>query len=74
MDYKIELVAQVLYEAEQQLCGWDNEPAPRKERFREHARNAITLLDEDIGVLLLALEECKAEERRRLARGRPRLI
>lgn len=62
MDYKVELVAQALYEAGQPLYGWDNEPTPRKERFREYARNAITLLDDDIGVLLLALEECKAED------------
>jgi hypothetical protein len=34
---------------------WDNEPAIRKERFREYARNAIDLLDEDINILLLAL-------------------
>jgi hypothetical protein len=55
MDYKIELVAQAIHEAEQAACLWDNEPAIRKERFREYARNAIDLLDEDINILLLAL-------------------
>jgi hypothetical protein len=55
MDYKIELVAQAIHEAEQVACLWDNEPAVRKERFREYARNAIDLLDEDINILLLAL-------------------
>jgi hypothetical protein len=52
MDYKIELVAQAIHEAEQAACLWDNEPAIRKERFREYARNAIALLDEDINILL----------------------
>jgi hypothetical protein len=68
MDYKVELVAQALHEAEKPVCAWDNEPVPRKERFREYARNAISLLDEDIGVLLLALEEVNAEEQRGLRR------
>lgn len=55
MDYKVELVAQTLHQAEHR-GHWDNQPAIHKERFREYARNAIRLLDEDIGVLLLALE------------------
>jgi hypothetical protein len=63
MDYKIELVAQAIHEAEQAACLWDNEPASRKERFREYARNAIDLLDEDINILLLALKGGAAEER-----------
>ncbi len=63
MDYKVELVAQAFYEAEQEGCLWGNEPAVRKEQFREFARNAINLLNEDIGVLLLALENASAEER-----------
>lgn len=69
MDYKVELVAQSLHEAEHEASSWNNEPAILKERFREYARNAISLLNEDIGVLLLALEEATAEERR----GRPRV-
>jgi hypothetical protein len=63
MDYTIELVAQAIHEAEQAACRWDDEPTIRKERFREYARNAINLLDEDIGVLLLALKEAAAEVR-----------
>ena len=63
MDYKVELVAQAFYEADQEECLWDGEPAIRKEQFREFARNAINLLDEDIGVLLLALESASADER-----------
>jgi hypothetical protein len=63
MNYKIELVAQAIHEAERASCLWDNEPSIRKERFREYARNAIDLLDEDINVLLLALNEAAAEER-----------
>ena len=63
MDYKIELVAQAIHEANQAVCLWDNEPAIRKERFREYARNAIDLLDEDINILLLALKGSAAEER-----------
>ena len=55
MDYKVELVAQAFYEAEQDAHLWDNEPAVIKEQFREFARNAINLLNDDIGVLLLAL-------------------
>ena len=62
MDYKVELVAQAFYEADQEGCRWDNEPAVIKEQFREFARNAIHLLNEDIGVLLLALEQSTAEE------------
>ncbi len=60
MDYKIELVAQTLHQAEQGST-WDNETASRKERFREYARNAIKLLGNDIGVLLLALEKCSSK-------------
>jgi hypothetical protein len=63
MDYKVELVAQALHEAEQAPCLWINEPSIRKERFREYARNAINLLGEDIGVLLFALEKSVAETR-----------
>ena len=62
MDYKVELVAQAFYEAEQDAHLWGNEPAVIKEQFREFARNAINLLNEDIGVLLLALENASAEE------------
>jgi hypothetical protein len=63
MDYTIELVAQAIHETEQTACRWDDEPTTRKERFREYARNAINLLGEDIGVLLLALKEAAAEVR-----------
>jgi hypothetical protein len=63
MDYTIELVAQAIHGAEQAACRWDDEPTIRKERFREYARNAINLLNEDIGVLLLALKEAAAEVR-----------
>ena len=61
MDYTVELVAQAIHEAEQPACRWDDEATFRKERFREFARNAITLLDDDIGVLLLAMKEAAAE-------------
>ena len=63
MDYTIELVAQAIHDAEQAACRWNDETAIRRERFREYARNAIKLLDEDIGVLLLALQEATAEAR-----------
>jgi hypothetical protein len=63
MDYKVELVAQAFYEADPRAGLWDNEPAVRKAEFREFAGNAINLLNEDIGVLLLALENASAEER-----------
>ena len=63
MNYTVELVAQAIHDAEQATCQWDDEPAIRKERFREYARNAINLLGEDIGVLLLALQESTAEAR-----------
>ena len=55
MDYKVELVAQAFYEADQDARLWDNEPAVIKGQFR--------LLNQDIGVLLLALEQSSAEER-----------
>jgi hypothetical protein len=68
MDYKVELVAQAFYEADPEARLWDNEPAMRKEEFREFARNAINLLNDDIGVLLLASENASAEERVRSMR------
>ncbi len=68
MDYKVELVARAFYEAEHNVASlWDHEPALCKERFREFARNAIHLLNEDIGVLLLALEQSTTRERRAMA-------
>jgi hypothetical protein len=63
MEHRVELVAQAIHEAQPQACSWDAEPATRREHFRECARNAIKLLDEDIGVLLLALKEATAERR-----------
>ena len=63
MDYKVELVARAFHEAEQEAPLWDNLPAVRKEQFREFARNAVNLLNEDIGVLLLALEQSTTDER-----------
>ena len=56
MLHKVELVARAIHKAERQDLSWDSEPSDRKERFREYARNAINLLGEDLGVLLLALE------------------
>ena len=52
-----------LYEADPEASLWDNEPAVRKEEFQEFVRNAVNLLNEDIGVILLALENASAEER-----------
>jgi hypothetical protein len=63
MEHRVELVAQAIHEAQPQACSWDAEPATRREHFRECARNAIKLLDEDIGVLLRALREATAERR-----------
>jgi phage terminase Nu1 subunit (DNA packaging protein) len=63
MNYKVELVAQAIYEAKQSARLWDNEPAICKERFRHYAHNSIDLLKEDIGVLLQALEESRTRER-----------
>jgi hypothetical protein len=63
MEYTVELVARSFYEADSEACLWDNEPAVCKEQFRDFARNAINLLSEDIGVLLLALGNSSAEER-----------
>ena len=68
MDYKVELVAQAFYEADQDGCRWDNEPAVCKEEFREFARNVINLVNEDISVLLPASENASAEERVRSMR------
>ncbi len=63
MQHKVELVARAIHKAEHQELLWDSEPSARKDRFREYARNAINLLGEDIGVLLLALDEATAGER-----------
>ncbi|EIM26737.1 hypothetical protein [Microvirga lotononidis] len=62
-EHTVELVAQAIHEAEHQVCSWETEPSIRREHFRQCARNAITLLDEDIGVLLVALKEAIAERR-----------
>jgi hypothetical protein len=63
MQHKVELVARAIHKAETQELPWDSEPSARKDLFREYARNAINLLNEDIGVLLLALEEATAGKR-----------
>jgi hypothetical protein len=63
MQNKVELVARAIHKAEHQELPWDGEPLAHKERFREYARNAINLLGEDIGVLLLALETATAGKR-----------
>ena len=62
MDYQVELVARAFLEAEHDVFSGDSEAELIREEFREYARNAISLLDEDIGVLLLALERATAEE------------
>jgi len=61
MDYKVELVARALHQAEPRAYHWDDETMTGKDRFREYARNAINLLDEDIGVLLWALEKDRSQ-------------
>ncbi len=65
IDYNVEPVTRAFHEATSEACPRDNEPAVCKEQLREFARNAIKLLNEDIGVLLLALEYSSAEERMR---------
>jgi hypothetical protein len=62
MDHKLELVAQAFYEADTEASLWDNEPAVCKEQFREFARNVINLVNEDVGVLLIASENAPAEK------------
>lgn len=62
-EHTVELVAQAIHGAQPQGCSWDTEPTICKEYFRRCARNAITLLGEDIGVLLVALREATAERR-----------
>jgi hypothetical protein len=60
-DHTVELVARAIYEAEQHAHLWEEGSAKSKERFREYARNAIRLLNDDIGVLLFALNEAASE-------------
>lgn len=62
MDYQVELVARAFYDAEYDDGLWDGEADYIKQEFREYARNAIKLLHDDIGVLLMALERATAEE------------
>lgn len=59
IEHRVELVAQAIHEAQQHACSWDAETTLRREHFRQCARNAIKLLDEDVGVLLLALREAQ---------------
>jgi hypothetical protein len=63
MDYQVELVARAFYDAEFEDCLWDGETESVRQEYREYARNAINLLDDDIGVLLMALDKAMAEER-----------
>ena len=63
MDYQEELVARACYDAEFEDCLWDGETESVRQEYREYARNAINLLDDDIGVLLMALDKAMAEER-----------
>jgi hypothetical protein len=63
MNYQIELVARAFYDAEYDDGLWEFEAEYIKQEYREYARNAIDLLHEDIGVLLVALEGAAAEER-----------
>jgi hypothetical protein len=62
MDYQVELVARAFFEAEHEDFSWDAEAELVREEFRQYARNAIGLLEEDIGVLLLALQRATAQE------------
>ncbi|MBB4038503.1 hypothetical protein GGR34_000132 [Microvirga flocculans] len=62
MDYQVELVARAFYDAENEDGSWDGEAESTRQEFRGYARNAIALLHDDIGVLLLALERAAAEE------------
>lgn len=59
----MELVARAFYDAEFEDCLWDGETESVRQEYREYARNAINLLDDDIGVLLMALDKAMAEER-----------
>jgi hypothetical protein len=63
IEHRVELVARAIHEAQQRACLWDAETADRREHFRECARNAVKLLEEDIGALLLALREAKIDQR-----------
>jgi hypothetical protein len=60
-DHTVEIVARAIYEAEQHAASWESGSARSRERSREYARNAIRLLNDDIGVLLSALNEAAAE-------------
>jgi hypothetical protein len=61
MDFQIELVARAFFEAEHEDLSWDGEAELVRDEFREYARNAINLLQDDIGGLL-ALQQSAAEE------------
>lgn len=63
MEQTVEAVARAIQEAHPQARSWDVETAPRREHFRRCARNAVKLLDEDIGVLLHALREAKEKQK-----------
>ncbi len=62
MDYQVELVAQAFYEAEHDGSFWVNEPEVRKQEFRGYARHAIALMPDNIGAVVLALEQFCADE------------
>jgi len=69
MDYQVELVARAFYDAEHEDYSWDGESEAVREEFREYARNAINLLHDDIGVLIMALQRATAAENPERARA-----
>jgi hypothetical protein len=62
MEYQVELVAQAFYEAEHDGGFWVNEPEACKQEYRGCARHAIALMPDNIEVVLLALEQFRADE------------
>ncbi len=63
MDHTTELVAEAIHKADHQELPWHGQPVAHKERYREYARIAINVFGEDIGVVVLALEDATAGTR-----------
>jgi hypothetical protein len=42
-EQQVEYIARAFYDAQDDAGVWDSEPEPRREEFRQYARDAITL-------------------------------
>jgi hypothetical protein len=54
LQQQVEHVARGFYDAQEETPDWDSEPEFLKDQFREYARDAIALVEQDSELLLTA--------------------